>query len=67
MSTMMGDMVGRAALTSAVGMGSNEQVEVLALANSLAIWIASTGGEGSEVGCDEGCGRSGDTRGLGFV
>jgi len=30
-------------LTSAVGMGSNEQVEVLALATSLAMWIVFTG------------------------
>ena len=43
MSTMMRETVGRAAMTSAVGLGSNEQVEVLALATTLAIWISSTG------------------------
>ena len=42
MSTMMWETVG-SALTSAVSMGSNEQVEVLALETSLAIWIAATG------------------------
>ncbi len=40
--TMMGETVGKASLTRAEGMGSREQVEVLALETSLATWTAST-------------------------
>ena len=43
MSTMMGQMVGRAALTKAVGMGSREQVDILAFVTSLVTRRASTG------------------------
>lgn len=43
MSVMMGQRVGRQALTSTVGMGSREQVEALALVTSFETSGTSTG------------------------
>ena len=40
---MMGERVGRQAFTSAVGMGSREQVEALALVTNSVVKVASTG------------------------
>jgi len=70
MSTMVGHRTGRQALTRAVGMGSSEQVEALALVTSLVTWSASTGAKEErqwwgwrEAGGTMGCGWGASGRG----